>query len=53
MLYRVVDLSYSAKKGGIDDEPLQRLLQGHAVVRVSEHFYSHEGAPHLLEAQSP
>jgi hypothetical protein len=42
------DLKYSAKAGAIDDEPLHRVLHGHEVVEVSEHFYFHRGDLHLL-----
>ncbi|GEM_PF-3324338 len=48
MLYRVLDLRYSRKKQGIDDEPLQRLLHGHEIISTADHFYVHEGEPHLL-----
>jgi len=48
MLYRVFDLGYSKLKRGIDDEPLQRLLYGHEVVCRQEHFYVHDGLPHLV-----
>lgn len=48
MLYRALDLSYSARRGRIDDEPLQRLLHGHEVVWARERLYFHEGLPHLL-----
>ena len=48
MLYRVIDLRYSRARGGIDDEPLQRLLHGHEVVSRTERLYHHDGEPHLL-----
>ena len=48
MQYRILDLSFSPRTRGIDDEPLQRLLHGHEAVSITEHFYSHEGTPHLL-----
>lgn len=48
MLYRILDLRYSSARGGIDDEPLQRLLHGHAVVSRTERLYHQDGLPHLL-----
>jgi len=48
MLYRVLDLRFSKRLGGIDDEPLQRLLHGHEVVSRTERLYHHDGEPHLL-----
>lgn len=48
MRCRVLDLRYSAPLGGIDDEPLQRALHGHEALEVREHFYLHDGVPHLL-----
>jgi hypothetical protein len=48
MIHRILDLPFSPKKGGIDDESLQRLLHGHEVVRLREWLYVHEGAPHLV-----
>jgi superfamily II DNA helicase RecQ len=48
VLYRVLDLRYSKIRGGIDDEPLQRLLHGHEVVGRAERLYHHDGEPHLL-----
>ena len=48
MFYRALDLVFSPPLGRIDDEPLQRLLHGHRVVAVREHFYTHNGLPHLM-----
>ena len=48
MLYRVLDLRFSRRLGGIDDEPLQRLLHGHELVARTERLYHHDGLPHLL-----
>jgi hypothetical protein len=48
MIHRILDLSFSPKRGGIDDEALQRLLHGHEVVRMREWLYVHEGTPHLV-----
>ena len=48
MLYRVIDLKYSKIQGGIDDEPLQRLLHGHEVLSRGERLYFHDGVAHLL-----
>jgi hypothetical protein len=50
MLYRVIDLKYSKIQGGIDDEPLQRLLHGHEVLSRGERLYFHDGVAHLLVA---
>lgn len=50
MPYRVIDLRFSPKLGRIDDEPLQRLLHGHAVSDAETYFYVQEGLPHLLVA---
>jgi hypothetical protein len=48
MLYRVLDLPFSKARGGLDDDPLQRLLHGHEVVRVRERLYFLDGLPHLI-----
>jgi len=48
MRYRVIDLVYSPRRGRIDDEPLQRVLNGQRVLSVREHVYVHDGVPHLL-----
>jgi hypothetical protein len=44
----VLDLRFSKRLGGIDDEPLQRLLHGHEIVARTERLYHHDGEPHLL-----
>ena len=48
MLWRSLNLRYSKHLGGIDEEPLQRLLHGHEVVSRTERLYHHDGVPHLL-----
>ena len=48
MIHRILDLAYSSARGRIDDEPLQRLLHGHEVVRLREWLYVQDGIPHLV-----
>jgi superfamily II DNA helicase RecQ len=52
MHYRLLDLRFCPKRGVIDDEPLQRLLHGHRVLSVREHFYTHDDIPHVVLAVS-